>query len=122
MGRTVRWTHEGIEYEADEKHREELMRRMGLRKESKAVVGSVAREAGEGEGEEDQELEGEERAEFRGCCALLNYLGLDRSDIQYATNQVCREMARPTVRTKAKVKRAVRSLIGFSSWANLRSS
>ena len=50
----------------------------------------------EDEGEGEMELEGEEKTEFRGCCALLNYLGLDRSDIQFATNQVCREMARPT--------------------------
>ena len=65
LGKVVRWTREGVEYEADERHREELMKRMGLRKESKAVVGPVSREVGAGEGDEDQELEGEEKTEFR---------------------------------------------------------
>ena len=127
LGRTVRWTDEGIEYEADEKHREELMKRTGLKTESKAVVGPAAKDAGDGEGEEDEELAGDEKAEFRGCCALLNYLGLDRSDIQYATNQLCREMARPTQKSRMKLKRVVRYLLGaeklvwkFGEWGGDR--
>ena len=58
------------------------------------------------------ELEDWEKAEFRGDYALLNYLGQDRSDIQWATNQICRGMARPTVGGRAKVKRLVRYLVG----------
>jgi hypothetical protein len=113
LGRTVRWTAEGIEYEADEKHRNELMKKAGLTNESKSAVGPVAKLAeGNGNYAEEMELGVGERREFRGECALLNYLGQDRSDIQYATNQICRKMSRPTVGAKARVKRVVRYLLG----------
>eukprot|EP00974_Lingulodinium_polyedra_P105348 10200916-Lingulodinium_polyedra.AAC.1 len=52
LGRIVRWTSDGIEYEADGKHREELMKMNGLKEDSKAV-GGVARRAREEEAEED---------------------------------------------------------------------
>jgi len=37
LGRTVRWTTEGIEYEADGRHREELMKECGLKEDSKSL-------------------------------------------------------------------------------------
>jgi hypothetical protein len=112
LGRTVRWTAEGIEYEADEKHRKELIKKAGLTKDSKAAVGPAVKVTNENEEADEVELEGEEKRAFRGECALLNYLGQDRSDIQYATNQICRGMSRPTVGARAKVKRVVRYLVG----------
>ena len=60
------------------------------------------KELNEGEEGGDVELEDWERTEFRGDCGLLNYLGQDRSDIQWATNQICRGMSRPTVGGRAK--------------------
>ena len=52
---------------------------------------------------------------------------MDRSDIQYATNQLCREMAKPTHKSKTKLKRVVRYLIGaeklvwkFGEWGGDR--
>ena len=123
LGRTVRWTDEGIEYEADEKHRKELMKRTGLMEDSKAVVGPAVKDGKDDGGEHDEELTKNEKSEFRGCCALLNYLGLDRSDIQFATNQLCREMAKPTRKSMMKMKRIVRYLVGaerlvwrFNEW------
>ena len=35
LGRTVRWTEEGIEYEADGEHRAKLMKAEGLEEDSK---------------------------------------------------------------------------------------
>jgi len=119
LGRTVGWTTEGIEYEADEKHRKTLMKRAGLEEGSKAAAGPVVKVTcdvaitdGGREEEEEKELEGKEKTEFRGDCALLNYLGQDRSDIQFATNQICRKMSRPTEEGKWKIKRVVRYLVG----------
>ena len=40
LGRTVRWTTEGIEYE---KHRKTLMNRAGLEEGSKAAAGPVVK-------------------------------------------------------------------------------
>ena len=97
LGRTVRWTADRVEYEADGKHRLELLRRMGLDDDSKGVVTAVVDKKGGGPEDDDQELVGEDRRRFRGEVALVNYLGQDRSDLQYAGNRISREMNRPTV-------------------------
>ncbi len=68
---------------------------------------------GRGEvGDEEDGLGAEEKTGFRGEVALLNYMGQDRSDVQYMTNQVSRTMARPTVGARRMVKRAARYLVG----------
>jgi len=110
LGRTVRWTTEGIEYEADGRHREELMKECGLKEDSKSLNCPAARGGEEQEGGEERRLEGEECRKFRGLAARLNYLGQDRSDIQYATKEICTEMSAPTENGMKKIKRAVRYL------------
>jgi hypothetical protein len=42
----------------------------------------------------------------------LNYLGQDRSDIQFGVKMICQGMSRPTEGGKAKIKRVVRYLVG----------
>ena len=42
--------------------------------------------------------------EFRGLAARANYLSLDRPDIQFATKEICREMAKPTERGMLKIR------------------
>jgi len=66
LGRTVRWTPEGIEYEADERHRQELMNKSGLEESSKAAVGPVAKGVIGDEKANELELEGKARKAFRG--------------------------------------------------------
>ena len=43
LGRTVRWTEKGIEYEADGEHRRKLMAAEGLEEDSNIVVGPAVR-------------------------------------------------------------------------------
>ena len=52
-------------------------------------------------------------SEFRSLAARANYLAADRMDLQYAVKELCREMARPTVGAKRKLKRLVRYAIGL---------
>ena len=64
------------------------------------------------EEEENQEkLPENEVTKFRAIAARANYLALDRSDIQYAAKEVCRQMAAPTVGGWKKLKRLGRYLI-----------
>ena len=42
----------------------------------------------------------------------MNYLGQDRSDIQYAVKEICQGMSAPSEGGRAKVKRVVRYLVG----------
>ena len=84
LGRKVRWTEEGIEYEGDGKHRESLLEDEGFNERTNAVVCPTERGDGNGVVDDEVELEESERRRFRSRAARLNYLGHDRSDIQYA--------------------------------------
>ena len=97
LRRILRWTEEGLEYEADGKHVRDLMEAEGLNENSKAVVSPVVKPKSKLEDEESEELGREELKEYRGEAAKLNYLGGDRPDLQYATKEICQGMARPTV-------------------------
>ena len=112
LGRTVRWTAEGIEYEADDGHRKKLMEAEGLEEDSKVAPGPAVKMDDEKEKLDEEELEASERKGFRGTAARMNYLGQDRSDIQYGVKEICQGMSKPSVGGRAKIKRLVRYLGG----------
>ena len=58
----------------------------------------------------------ERRKEFRSMGARMNYLGLDRSDIQYAVKEVCQDMSKPSIGGRAKIKRVVRYIVEQKGW------
>ena len=49
-----------------------------------------------------------EHREFRSKGATLNYLGQDRSEIQYVVKIICQEMSTPTEGGNARIKEAVK--------------
>ena len=49
--------------------------------------------------------------EFRSQAALANFVAADRMDIQYATKEACRSMARPTVASLRRTRRLARYLV-----------
>ena len=69
------------------------------------------RETREDLAKEDVELSPEVSTEFRGLAARANYLSLDRVDIQYATKEICRDMAVPKESSMVKMKRLARYLL-----------
>ena len=125
LGRSLRWTESGLEYTADRKYRRMLMEQHGLSEDSNPVVSPAVKAVGEPEEGDGEELGPEEARAFRASGATLNYLGQDRSDIQYAVKEVCVEMSRPTVGGQKKIKRIVRYLAGaeevvwrFREWSD----
>ena len=66
LGRTVKWVTGGIEYEADRKHLEELLKETGLTWQSNPLGGPAAKPKPEEAEEEDQDLTGAARTKFRG--------------------------------------------------------
>ena len=112
LGRRIRWTREGIEYEGDGSHRRALMEEMGLGQDSNAVGCPAERPEGRPSGDDEVELREAERRGFRSMAAKLNYIGQDRSDVQYAARGVCSGMAKPSVGDMRRLKRAVRYLVG----------
>ena len=111
LGRTVRWTAEGLEYEVDVRHRRRIMEAEGLEEDSKAVP-SPAMNEDNGKAELDEkDLDTDEHRRFRSEGVTLNYFGQDRSDIQYAVKEICQGMSRPTEGGKARIKRVATYLI-----------
>ena len=96
LGRTIRWTSEGLQFEADGRHREMIMNDHGLNEESKPLTLPVVVSNSFEEEDESPQLPAEEARSFRGTAARLNFLGPDRPDVQFASKTVSRTMAKPS--------------------------
>lgn len=76
LERAVRWTEEGIEYEAAEVHRTKLMKAEGVEEASNTVVGPAVKMSGGREVLDEVSLrENWVQKEFRSSSARLSYLG-----------------------------------------------
>ena len=112
LNRVLSWTPQGIEYEADQRHADIIVSELGL-KEAKPVstpgckedVDRMLADLGPILGPADATM-------YRALAARLNYLALDRSDIQFATKEIARHMAAPTEGNWLLMKRIARYLLG----------
>ena len=109
LNRVIRVSEDGWEYEPDQRHAEIIVKTLGLREakgvrtpceENKAAVDS-----------EEEELQGQDATAYRGLAARVNYLAMDRADLQYAAKEVCRGMSKPTLEHWRRLKRIGRYLI-----------
>ena len=115
LGRTVRWGKQGIEYEADTRHRRVLLEIFGFMGASKALVMNGEQHLGEDVGDDQVYLLGSEATAFRACVARLNFLGHDSPELQFPAKELSKEMARPTHGSWHRLKKVVRFLVGRSS-------
>ena len=90
------WCPGRIQYEADQRHADIIVGELGL-KDSKPVSTPGFKE------DVDRMLVGvgnplapADATLYRALAARLNYLALDRHDIQYATKEIARHMANST--------------------------
>ena len=101
-----------LEYEADQRHAEIIIREMNLKRGN-----SVSTPAVQQTGEEanlrlaSPDMTKEESSRYRGLAARVNYLSLDRPDLQFAAKTASRYMAQPKVCDWDKIKRIARYLI-----------
>ena len=63
-------------------------------------------------GQEDDEDEFDGRRVSRSLAAALNYMSLDRSDVQFAPKEMCSKMANPTRGSWKKVEESMRIFEG----------
>jgi hypothetical protein len=108
LGRRVRWTENGVEYEADPRHRRIILEQLGLEEGSKGLTTNGKADTEE---LEEEELPGEEATSFRALAARVNYLAQDCPDIQFPAKEVCREMSKPTPASWRKLKALARFLL-----------
>ena len=105
MNRIVTWTERGIEYEGDQRHVEIAMKQLGLNEESREVGVPIVKEDNDKGKEKDLDRSG--ARQFRGIIARMNYLGQDRSHIQFAIKELSRGMAEPTEDDKGRIKKLI---------------
>ena len=110
LNRVVRWTPEGLEYEADPRQAEKLAEQMGLSGANPTATPGLKPTFDQLQAEEP--LPQEKHRVFRGVAARANYLSADRPEIQFAAKEICRWMAKPTTGGVLAVKRLVRFLEG----------
>jgi hypothetical protein len=112
LGRIVRCTEHGFEYEADPRHREKIIEALGFSEKTKglSVNGRI-----EDLADAFVELEASEQTPFRALAARMNYLAQDAPEVQFAAKEVCREMARPTRDGWRKLKILARFILERSA-------
>ena len=111
LNRVIRCTQKGWEVEPDQRHADLIIQELELEK-ANAVLTPGEKEPKRKEGENEEELSGEEATRYRGIVARANYLAADRPDLMYATKEVCRGMAKPTKQDWHNLKRSGRYLVG----------
>ena len=110
LNRVVTVTDEGIEYEADQRQSEIIVRELGLESKSKTVVTPGIKDSS-GEAKPSQ-LSSHDITMFRAMAARANYLSQDRFDIQFSVKEMCRKMSDPNEEDMIKLKRLGRYLVG----------
>ena len=111
LNRTVRWKREGIEYEPDQRHSDLLVRDLGLEGAKPLSTPGTAELENEDEDVNDK-TDDKDDNRFRRLAARLNYLSLDRADLQVASKSVSRYMSSPTAKAWRLIKRVGRYLVG----------
>ena len=120
LNRVLRWTEDGVEYEPDQRHAEIIIKSMGVQdskpsatpgaNEDKDVVNLRSK---------SKMLVGKEATEYRALAARLNYLALDRLDIQYVAKCVSKYMASPCEHDWWALKKVAKYFVGRPRFVQL---
>ncbi len=111
LNRVVRWTEDGLEYEADPRQAERLIHECGMEGSNSVATPGLKETAAQVA--EDTPLEPRLHTAYRSSAARANYLAADRVDCQYPAKEVCRWMSAPTTGGWSAMKRMTRFLCGL---------
>ena len=111
LNRALRWTQQGVEYEADPRHVEIMTKQLGLN-EAKVAVTPGTKEEGRTKTAHEQELDEPKTYEYRAITARGNYLAPDRPDIAVAVKELAKRMSKPTEGDWERLKHLGRYLKG----------
>ena len=106
LGRLIRYTSAGIEWEADPKQVASLVAEFGLDNCKGADTPGVKSDV---DGS-DENMNSADASRFRRGAAKLNYLSQDRVDISFASKEISRHMSSPKIGDDVLLKRVVRYL------------
>lgn len=112
LSRVLTWTEDGITYEADQRRADIVVSEMGFTGAKSVNTPHTPEDADKVLADVGEELPPKEAAQYRALAARLNYLALDRADVQFATKEVARHMASPSQGHLLLLKRVARYLLG----------
>ena len=107
LGRRIRWTATGIEWEGDQKHVERYIEKIGLQQGKAVETPGVKHDDKE---VEDVAMTDKETTEYRGLVALLNFMAQDRPDLAFASKEASKSMSSPMKNDMMALKRVGRYL------------
>ena len=112
LGRSLRHTAAGIEWEGDSKLIKAFLERAGVNEA--AEIGAVDSPGVKRDDSEDlPPMAPADATLHRGLVALLNYIAQDRVDLGFCATELSRSMAKPKVSDTIGVKRVARYLRRF---------
>ena len=106
----MRWTDQGVKYEADPRHAELIIKDLVLEK-AKGVSSPGTKEEGRTQDNNQELLDSQKCSEYRAIVARMKYLATDRLDIAFAVKEAAREISNPTFGGWDRLKRIERYLI-----------
>jgi len=115
LGRTIKVEEWGWSWCADARHREMVFEHFGFDEKSRSLSKSGDREDDKVGEDSDQHMTKAEETSFRGVVARTNYFATDCAPIQFATKEVCQDMAKPTVAGHEKMKKLARYMLHFEA-------
>jgi hypothetical protein len=110
LNRVIRWTANGLEYEADPRQVERLLEELDLDGDGVKGVVTPGQKVQSHQAKSEKELPESEHTRFRGLAARANFLAADRPDIIFAAKEVCRFMSKPSDVAMMALKRLGRYL------------
>ena len=110
LNRIIRWTDQGLEYEADPRQVEKLLEELELEGEGVKGVVTPGIKVDTRQDQNETELDADWHTFFRGMAARANFLAADRPDMIFAAKEICRFMAKPTNVALSALKRLGRYL------------
>ena len=97
LGRTIRWSPQGFEWESNSKHVEDMVELCGLKKESKGAPTPITKATGKGRRDIDDDLEPHDAQTLRHAAGTGLHLSIDRPSLQFAMSVVMSGMSEPKV-------------------------
>ena len=108
LGRTIRLTSAGLEWEGDQKHCKAFVDKLNLGELKGVETPGVKSDSKPKVGGFERPLSSADAKLYRGCVALFNFMSQDRVDLSFASKEVSKSMSNPTVGDWAPLKRIAR--------------
>lgn len=112
LNRIISWTKEGIEYEADPRHAELVIKDLGL-EDANGVVTPGPKDEGTTKDHCATPLKIDKASEYLSIVARPNYLSQDRADIVFSVKELPRTRGSPTEGCWERLKRFGRYLVSI---------